>query len=278
MMTGEAIALAPTQQTSAEETYTARKINGMIDFDHIRKGLEHCQNHHPEACQAKFDKGLLATRMIDVSTRKVVNCPDQCDYLALSYVWGGVHPQDGALEAGTLPQTIEDAIALTKGLGKQYLWVDALCIDQSLNPTPEQAAEKAKQLGLMHLIYYCATITIFAVAGPRSDYGIPGVSRPRVPSTEEVIDGKTILTVPPQIMAEVKNSVWQSRAWTWQEDALSTRKLFLTETQYQLQCNETLGCSYHSEAYDSVPDLTWTHISGGKVKAGFVELHASIYD
>ncbi|KAH7270962.1 heterokaryon incompatibility protein-domain-containing protein [Fusarium solani] len=271
MMTGEAIALAPTQQTSAEETYTARKINGMIDFDHIRKGLEHCQNHHPEACQAKFDKGLLATRMIDVSTRKVVNCPDQCDYLALSYVWGGVHPQDGALEAGTLPQTIEDAIALTKGLGKQYLWVDALCIDQSLNPTPEQAAEKAKQLGLMHLIYYCATITIFAVAGPRSDYGIPGVSRPRVPSTEEVIDGKTILTVPPQIMAEVKNSVWQSRAWTWQEDALSTRKLFLTETQYQLQCNETLGCSYHSEAYDSVPDLTWTHISGGKVKAGFVE-------
>jgi hypothetical protein len=124
----------------------------------------------------------------------------------------------------------------------------------------------------MHLIYYCATITIFAVAGPRSDYGIPGVSRPRVPSTEEVIDGKTILTVPPQIMAEVKNSVWQSRAWTWQEDALSTRKLFLTETQYQLQCNETLGCSYHSEAYDSVLDLTWTHISGGKVKAGFVEV------
>lgn len=132
----------------------------------------------------------------------------------------------------------------------------------------------------MHLIYYCATITIFAVAGPRSDYGIPGVSRPRVPSTEEVIDGETILTVPPQIMAEVKNSVWQSRAWTWQEDALSTRKLFLTETQYQLQCNETLGCSYHSEACDSVPDLTWTHISGGKVKAGFVEAskHKGVQD
>lgn len=123
MMTGEAIALASTKQTSAEESYTARKINGMINFDYIRKGLEHCQKNHPEACQAKFDKGLLATRMIDVSTRQVVDCPDQCEYLALSYVWGGVHPQDGALEAGTLPQTIEDAITLTKGLGKQYLWV-----------------------------------------------------------------------------------------------------------------------------------------------------------
>lgn len=123
MMTGEAIALAPRQETTTEESYTARKINGMIDLGHIQKGLEHCQNHHPEACQAKFDKGLLATRMVDVSTRRVVNCPDQCDYLALSYVWGGVHPQDGALEAGTLPQTIEDAITLTRGLGKRYLWV-----------------------------------------------------------------------------------------------------------------------------------------------------------
>lgn len=124
----------------------------------------------------------------------------------------------------------------------------------------------------MHLIYCCATITIFAVAGPRSDYGIPGVSRPRVPSTEEVVDGHAILAVPPQIMGEVKNSAWHTRAWTWQELILSTRKLFLTETQYQLQCNETLGCSYHSEACDSVPDLTCTHISGGKVKAGLVEV------
>ncbi|RSL50375.1 hypothetical protein CEP54_011938 [Fusarium duplospermum] len=270
VMTGEAIALAPSQDAS-KGTYTARKIHGMIDFDHILKGLEHCQKNHPEACQAKFDKGLLATRMIDVNTRTVVNCPDQCDYLALSYVWGGVHPEDGALEAGTLPQTIEDAITLTKGLGKQYLWVDALCIDQSLNPTPEQAAEKAKQLGLMHLIYHCATITIYAVAGPRSDYGIPGVSRPRVPSTEEVIEGHTIFAVPPQIMAEVKNSVWETRAWTWQEGALGIRKLYLTDTQYQLQCRETIGCSHHSEACDSLPDLTWTHISGGKFKAGFVE-------
>ncbi|KAM0421044.1 hypothetical protein ACHAPT_011115 [Fusarium lateritium] len=123
MMTGEAIALSPKLQAPAEDIYTARRISGMIDFDHIRKGLDHCQTHHPDECQPKFDKGLLATRMVDVLARKVVNCPDQCDYLALSYVWGGVHPEPGALEAGTLPQTIEDAITLTRGLGKRYLWV-----------------------------------------------------------------------------------------------------------------------------------------------------------
>ncbi|KAF5705999.1 hypothetical protein FGLOB1_7672 [Fusarium globosum] len=270
MMTGEAMALHPS--SSSEELYNARVIDGMVDVGLIKKGLEHCQNYHSESCNAKFDKGLLITKMLDVDTRKVVDCPDNCDYLALSYVWGGVHPADGALEAGTLPETIEDAITLTKKLGKRYLWVDALCIDQSPNPTPEQAASKAKQLQLMHLIYYCATITIFAVAGPRSDYGIPGISKPRVGSTRERINGKELVVVPPQIMSEIKSSVWQTRAWTWQEDVLSTRKLYLTETQWILQCNETLGPSDYAEAHDTAVDLTWTKVSGGKMKAGYVEV------
>ncbi|KAI3575600.1 heterokaryon incompatibility protein-domain-containing protein [Fusarium oxysporum f. sp. albedinis] len=269
MMTGEAIAMHPN--SSSEDSYSAKVIEGMVNVDHIRKGLEHCRKHHSEQCNAKFDKGLLITKMLDVNARKVVDCPDNCDYLTLSYVWGGIHPADGALEAGTLPQTIEDAITLTKRLGKKYLWVDALCIDQSPSPTPEQAASKAKQLQLMHLIYYCATITIFAVAGPRSDYGIPGISKPRVGSTRERINGKELVVVPPQIMTEIKSSVWQTRAWTWQEDVLSTRKLYLTETQWILQCNETLGPSDYAEAHNAALDLTWTKVSGGKIKAGYVE-------
>ncbi|ENH63828.1 hypothetical protein FOC1_g10007965 [Fusarium oxysporum f. sp. cubense race 1] len=259
MMTGEAIAMHPN--SSSEDSYSARVIEGMVNVDYIRKGLEHCREHHSEQCNAKFDKGLLITKMLDVNTRKVVDCPDNCDYLALSYVWGGIHPADGALEAGTLPQTIEDAITLTKRLGKQYLWVDALCIDQSPSPTPEQAASKAKQLQLMHLIYYCATITIF----------IPGISKPRVGSTRERINGKELVVVPPQIMTEIKSSVWQTRAWTWQEDVLSTRKLYLTETQWILQCNETLGPSDYAEAQNAALDLTWTKVSGGTIKAGYVE-------
>uniref|UniRef100_A0A0D2YGB4 Heterokaryon incompatibility domain-containing protein n=1 Tax=Fusarium oxysporum (strain Fo5176) TaxID=660025 RepID=A0A0D2YGB4_FUSOF len=151
MMTGEAIAMHPN--SSSEDSYSARVIEGMVNVDHIRKGLEHCRKHHSEQCNAKFDKGLLITKMLDVNARKVVDCPDNCDYLALSYVWGGIHPADGALEAGILPQTIEDAITLTKRLGKKYLWV-----------------------------------------GPRSDYGIPGISKSRVGSTREHINGKELAT------------------------------------------------------------------------------------
>lgn len=51
-------------------------------------------------------------------------------------------PTEGALETCTLPQTIEDAITVTKEMGYCCLWVDALCIDQTQNPNPQQRAEK----------------------------------------------------------------------------------------------------------------------------------------
>ncbi|CAM1503140.1 Fc.00g079160.m01.CDS01 [Cosmosporella sp. VM-42] len=254
-MAGEAIALLSEPSSSTDKKFNARLVDEMIDFAPIRKALEYCVTSHPTECQPKFHIDLLSTRMVDVIARETVPCPDNCDYLALSYVWGGVHPTAGALKAGTLPQTIEDAITITK----------------KLDMSPEQRAAKEKQLSLMHLIYNCATVTIFAVSGQNSNHGIPGVSQPRIPSTRETISGKTVFTVPPEVMVEVQASVWNTRSWTFQEDTLSNRRLFFTESQYQLQCNETLGPSHLSEACDTADRLTWTFLSGGKMKAGFVE-------
>ena len=59
---------------------------------------------------------LLTTRMVDVQDRRVVPCPLDCDYIALSYVWGGIQPSSGALECHFLPQTIENDIPVTKFL------------------------------------------------------------------------------------------------------------------------------------------------------------------
>ena len=61
-------------------------------------------------------------------------------YVALSYCWGGktqyvlnarTRPEMAkAIDATYLPQTIRDAIDLTRELGLRYIWVDALCIRQ----------------------------------------------------------------------------------------------------------------------------------------------------
>lgn len=123
-MTGESIALDSRHlpMKGKATSYNARCVDSIIDFKPLKVALDNCLQSHP-TCQLRFHQELSTTRMIDVAARKVVACPPQCEYLALSYVWGGIIPPHGALEAKTLPQTIEDAITITEKLGRRYLWV-----------------------------------------------------------------------------------------------------------------------------------------------------------
>ena len=70
-----------------------------------------------------------------------------------------------------LPQTIEDSITFTRNLGIGYLWVDAVCIDQSPN-----SPDKEAQIKIMDLIYEGALATIVALHGDSAKSGLPGVS------------------------------------------------------------------------------------------------------
>ena len=70
-------------------------------------------------------------RLIDCSQMTVVHAPDIVENLALSYVWGKgtstIGDKDYAsqsLALETLPRTIADAIQVTLGLKRKYLWVD----------------------------------------------------------------------------------------------------------------------------------------------------------
>lgn len=78
-------------------------------------------------------------------------------FAALSYVWG-LKPQrllltaekepmlskPGAICNTNVSQTIYDAIEVTKSLGLNYLWVDAICIRQG--KTPEDERDKKEQI------------------------------------------------------------------------------------------------------------------------------------
>lgn len=102
---------------------SARRRGAGVDFSLLRQWMRRCEEHHDAKCQVQWADELLTCMMIDVHHRKIVSCPPKAQYIALSYVWGGVSPEEGALERGTLPQTIEDAITITKEMGLHYLWV-----------------------------------------------------------------------------------------------------------------------------------------------------------
>ncbi|KAK1756643.1 heterokaryon incompatibility protein-domain-containing protein [Echria macrotheca] len=237
-LAGESICLASNHVSEGRKVGNARFVGPLANLEFAKRALENCKREHAGFCDVTKPSELQLISLIDVVNRRVVPYHHGCEYLALSYVWGGIMPAPDALETGTLPRTIEDAISVTKTMGFRYLWVDALCIDQSPNPTPEQLVAKQRQLQMMDRIYSSAELTIIAMAGSDSQAGLSGISRSRMSQLQEKVGEYALFTVPPAIPFERLVSIWASRAWTMQEEILSRRHLFFTDTQLEFQCSK----------------------------------------
>jgi hypothetical protein len=92
-------------------------------------------------------------------------------------------------------------------------------------------------------IYSESHLTIIAAAGQDSEYGLLGVSRPRI-SQQSVRIGRLCLITHTSKDQEIHNSVWNSRGWTFQEGLLAKRWLVFTDSQCYMQCQEVY---YHED-------------------------------
>lgn len=207
-------------------------------------------------------------RFIDVHRMSIVTFTDtrlsNIRYIALSYVWGAAEYQrtrliqsnmeELAIEAALLrvepPQTIRDAIDLTRLLDFDFLWVDALCIMQD---DPE---DQKVQISNMHDIYKTAFLTIVAASGEHCNIGLPGLKPgTRQYQQREVVISKasdkdyglslmTLVQQSPQHLGpsymvgqgDLGLSVWNRRAWTMQEKILSRRTITFSDEQVSWDC------------------------------------------
>src|SRR6478609_1999420 len=139
--------------------------------------IKSCSRSHPK-CKAFQHQmtGWRPTRLIYVGPEseqlKVIISSDKSrpvPYVALSYCWGSSNSVTLSRENISdfqkdiplqhLPATIQSAIATTKDLGYQYLWVDSLCIIQ--NSENDWSHESSR----MGDIYGMADITLAAAGG-----------------------------------------------------------------------------------------------------------------
>ncbi|KAH9206801.1 hypothetical protein DL95DRAFT_236562, partial [Leptodontidium sp. 2 PMI_412] len=114
-----------------------------------------------------------------------------------------------------VPRTLIDAFVLTKKLGIDYLWVDALCIVQGSQEEWEQESAK------MGLIYSHAKIVL---SSTQSSNVSDGVFMPR--STMPLSQDIAIL----------------SRGWCFQERMLATRIVHFTPTELVWECQKCRKC------------------------------------
>lgn len=203
-----------------------------VETSRMLNWVSSCERLHGSTCalttDVTFDKAfrtLKVLRLLDVKTNCLVETTSLERYVALSYVWGSVssfrlttmnRPAlliQGSLEKVTesLPNTIKDAIVLTRHLGCRYLWVDALCLLQ--NDTEDL------DLGVnsMDLIYERAWLTIVAACGHDANAGLPGVresTRKAHRNTDEVHPGVEVGIVT-GLDTLLRKSVYNTRGWTY---------------------------------------------------------------
>lgn len=129
------------------------------------------------------------------------------------------------MDLSQLPETIKDAVKVTRSLGLVYLWVDALCIAQD---DPEDCAI---EIAKMSNIYKGATITISAARAKECSEGFLGDRdllktygrQFRLPyrhrSEYDVVEGSVFLSE--FVIGDTHQDPIDERAWTMQEHELS---------------------------------------------------------
>jgi hypothetical protein len=218
-----------------------------INYGLVRQWLAACVAQHGQKCAPPSKPHVPGFKLIHCQTRRIICVlPGQkYDYVALSYVWGkeeAPQPCHSSLLPEKLPLVILDAMTFVSRLGLEYLWVDRYCIAQ------EDPTHRMSQINKMDQIYGDAFVTVFACAGDDPNYGLPGVSsRQRGGFQLSANVGEVTLVANlgrHGTESRISKSTWGSRAWTFQEDVLSRRRLYVTDLQTSFVCAE-MTCFEH---------------------------------
>ncbi|KAM0228022.1 hypothetical protein ACHAPO_011048 [Fusarium lateritium] len=225
------------------------------------KWIKKCvRSHHMCKAYQSQQSGWRPTRLVHVGSeseqpRLIVLSEDTitAPYVAMSYSWGSgynatlclenIHDFQKEIPAESLPNTIQDAIAITKTLGYEYIWIDALCIIQ------DSKEDWTEQSSMMGDIYGSAAFTLAAAGNPNVKDKIscrrdPRAIRPCVanikPNTRYLGLSYPWAIYPNQPERLLFNTINESplsrRAWALQELLVSPRTLIFGPKQMVWSC------------------------------------------
>ncbi|KAK8045022.1 HET-domain-containing protein [Apiospora rasikravindrae] len=226
--------------------------------------LKNCSKNHT-ICQSKQD-GELPSRLIAVETgckgvRLVTTdgLPTGTRYATLSHVWGNPRSTPPFLVTTrenvsfmmelihyeSLPQTFQDAVAVTRALELRYVWIDSLCIVQD---NPEDWLHEAPR---MAKIYSNSYVTIVATSATSAHdgflkrtepYALPARIPYCIPSEGSVEAGFCYMQIKyssfmyHEPTMELEEASWNTRGWTFQERILSRRLIHFTKSLVFIEC------------------------------------------
>ncbi|KAI1455983.1 HET-domain-containing protein [Annulohypoxylon moriforme] len=177
-------------------------------------------------------------------------------YVALSYCWGNneffrankenLHSLKRGFDTTQLPDTIRDAIHITRKLGLKYLWVDALCIIQDKEDSEDWKEQSTKMCSLYEQAYL--TIAASSVDSAIKSF-LYRPSQPRCYSYSVANEPGLILVARMQCTSGYHKSKRYThpipadpidrRGWALQEYLLPTRMISYSTDELQWRCKTT---------------------------------------
>lgn len=258
-------------ETLANEGHILHDLKALVK-EQILPWLDDCrmleESHKLYCDRITSDKAKVPPRRlihIDKSNRHSVRLVEMdprlklkdLSYLILSYCWGEGNEtakttmdnlprrlRDG-ITTTDLPKSIRDAITLTRIMGFEYLWVDAVCIIQDDERKPSDFELEAPKMGGYYANAECCISA--SLAGDSSD----GFLTERLPLRYPIQNVALKLSDPsatqPTRFFEIRESddnldkiihtsPLMQRGWYMQEYLLSPRKLHWTVHGLFLQC------------------------------------------
>jgi hypothetical protein len=256
MLTSEGAAKSPL--VLGREVMT--DASSAANFELAKSWLETCMGSH-STC-GKAEDMPLPTRLLDVGGQDgrepflKITDDQRGKYVALSYCWGLSEPFVTTMDSlkqnleeipmAKLPKTLQDAVIITRKLGIQYLWIDALCIIQARYKGDRQALRDWQREGSrMATVYGNAWLTIGAGSAadkedgcftPRPlDYPRCEVALGEGNPSESSTNGSK-LHIYARLPPSQSEGPLHLRAWTFQEAVLSPRMLVYSEAQIVYRC------------------------------------------
>jgi hypothetical protein len=222
-----------------------KKVNGLI---------QDCVDSHVACAVSESESVAKPKRLLRIDGPVYLCSPEQpVRYAALSYCWGGhsqhqtlrsnVSTRHESIDPSTLPQTLKDGIFFAKGLGLDYIWIDAICIVQ--DDIEEWAQEAAK----MADVYSGAYVVLAATRAKEATEGFLQPHREPLEIESRMDAGRTFRV---QARLDSNHNFLESfeldklplsqRGWCLQEQLLASRIVHFCPSEVLYECRSLTFC------------------------------------
>ena len=236
--------------------------------------LSRCLSHHTKCKHIMSVENYYPTRLIEVRANSsdcelrlyfTSNGPIKEPYMTLSHCWGNsqflrltTSTRDRLQKGFTLaelPPTFQDAIMVTRALGINFLWIDALCIIQ------DSIVDWQHEATLMSQVYSNSICNVSALDAHDSTGGL---FFDRETSNVPYCTFKTCRKFKRKRVYEfactdfwsdsVQHAPLTRRAWVLQERLLAPRVLHFGKRQLLWECNELRACEVYPRGMRATDD------------------------